>query len=55
LSETAEYATRPTYGQRLAQAGLTPTQIERVATLYRQQLADQMVAWQTSIVYLVAS
>ncbi|MFO7541046.1 MAG: AAA family ATPase [Chloroflexota bacterium] len=54
FSETENYATRLTYGQRLAQAGLTPKQIERIATLYRQQLADQTVAWRTRLLYLVA-
>ena len=53
--ETAVVSPRPTYRQRLAQAGLTDRQIEQVATRYRQQLADQTVVWQTNIVYLVAS
>jgi putative ATPase len=55
FGETDDYAARLNYGQRLAQAGLTPKQIEQVATLYRQQLAGQVVAWQTRLVYLVAS
>jgi putative ATPase len=53
FEETAEYAPRPTYRQRLASAGLTPTQIEQVASLYRQQLTDRTVAWQTRVVYFV--
>ena len=53
FEETAEYSSRPTYGQRLAQAGLTAKQLERVANLYRQQLTDQTVAWRTHVVYFV--
>jgi putative ATPase len=54
FDETTEYTARPTYGQRLAQAGLTSKQIERVASLYRQQLSDQIVSWQTYLTCLIA-
>jgi putative ATPase len=47
-------ASRPTYGQRLVAAGLTPAQLEQVATLYRRQLLDHTLPWQTTLLYLVA-
>jgi putative ATPase len=42
-----------TYGQRLLEDGLSPKDVEKVSTLYRQQLAEQVVSWETAIVYLV--
>ncbi len=45
---------RPSYGQRLLNAGLTQAELEQVSTLYRRQLVDQMVSWSGTIAYLVA-
>jgi putative ATPase len=45
---------RPTYGQRLAAAGLTADKVEQVAALYRRQLLDRTVPWHTTLLYLVA-
>lgn len=45
---------RPRYGQRLLAAGLTPTELEQIAALYRRQLTDQTVNWHTRHLYLIA-
>ena len=39
------------YGRRL---GLRPAEVVRVAALYRQQLQEQTVPWQTTMLYVVA-
>ncbi|MEW5989249.1 MAG: AAA family ATPase, partial [Chloroflexota bacterium] len=45
---------RPSYGQRLRAAGLSPDQVEQVAALYRRHLLDQSVSWQSSLAYVTA-
>ena len=43
---------RPRYSQRLRSAGLTPAELEQVATLYRRQLSDQTVTWHTTHLFI---
>ncbi|MDX1615475.1 MAG: AAA family ATPase [Candidatus Promineifilaceae bacterium] len=45
---------RPSYGERLAEAGLSPATVEQVADLYRRQLVDAQVEWRTINAYLTA-
>lgn len=44
---------RPSYGQRLAQAGLLPDEVAQVEQRYRS-LRDTTVAWQQTHAYLIA-
>lgn len=46
---------RPSYGQRLAAAGLSTIETEQVAAFYRRQLLDQMVDWRTTLAYVLAT
>jgi len=43
-----------TYGQRLLDGGLSEKEVAKVATLYRRQLQEQIVGWETAVVYLIA-
>ncbi|MEM7117687.1 MAG: hypothetical protein AAF614_34965 [Chloroflexota bacterium] len=45
---------RLTYRQRLHKVGLTAAEMQQVEKLYRRQLQQQLVAWQTTLLYLVA-
>ncbi|MFH2009923.1 MAG: AAA family ATPase [bacterium] len=45
---------RSSYAARLRQAGLDEDEVVRVAALYRQQLADRVVDWQTRLAFLTA-
>jgi putative ATPase len=56
--EDGEYATgdgRLSYAQRLAVAGLSTKEIDRVRDLYRRRLQGQVVAWQRTFLYLLAT
>ena len=43
-----------TYGRRLREAGLSEKEIEKVRTLYKRQLEEQIVGWETAVFYLLA-
>ena len=43
-----------TYGRQLVAAGLEKGEIEQVARLYRRQLLNKVVTWESRILYLVA-
>ena len=43
-----------TYGQKLLDGGLSANEIEKVHTLYKRQLEEQIVVWETAVLYLVA-
>jgi len=45
---------RSSYAARLQQSGLDEEEVLRVAALYRQQLADRTVDWQTRMAFLTA-
>ncbi|MFN2222103.1 MAG: AAA family ATPase, partial [Candidatus Promineifilaceae bacterium] len=45
---------RLSYAQRLAEAGLTDEQIERVQAFYQRRLAGQVVAWRRTLLYVQA-
>ena len=44
-----------TYGQRLLDCGLNEKEVAKVATLYRRQLAEQVVNWETAVAYMIAT
>ncbi len=46
---------RPSYAERLAAAGLSAVEVQQVAELYRQQLTEKSVDWQTTVLYLLAT
>lgn len=46
---------RPSYGERLAQGGLTPGEVEQVAALYRRGLVEKVVGWNGRLLYLLAA
>ena len=43
-----------TYGQKLLDGGLSANEVEKVHTLYKRQLEEQIVGWETAVLYLVA-
>lgn len=43
---------RVSYGERLKAGGLQPKDIERVERVYRRQLLEQLVNWETSVLLL---
>jgi len=45
---------RPSYRQRLAAAGLSAAECDQVAARYRRQLQEQVVDWETAVLYLRA-
>ncbi len=45
---------RPTYGQRLIDAGLDEKAVDAIAALYERQLRGQIVAWQSQLAYVLA-
>jgi len=52
--EAASNGGRASYADRLADAGLKSSAIEQVAELYRRQLEDQVVNWESTIVAIRA-
>ncbi|MFZ1401173.1 MAG: hypothetical protein WAS33_29985, partial [Candidatus Promineifilaceae bacterium] len=44
-----------TYGQKLLDGGLNAKEVEKVRTLYKRQLEEQMVGWETAVLYIVAN
>ncbi|RME07777.1 MAG: hypothetical protein D6816_06290, partial [Bacteroidetes bacterium] len=46
---------RPSYAQRLRVGGLTDEEVAEVAALYRRQLSEQVMVWQTVVVYVLAT
>ncbi|MCB0162983.1 MAG: AAA family ATPase [Anaerolineae bacterium] len=50
---------RPTFAQFLStpktSSGLTATELDRLKTLFQQQLANTVVSWQSTIAYIVGS
>jgi putative ATPase len=44
-----------TYGQRLLDGGLSKKEVKQVASLYRRQLQEQIVGWETAVVFVSAS
>ncbi len=49
-----EASARPTYGRRLAEAGLTNDEVAGVTDLYYRRLRDQLVPWTSRLAYIVA-
>ncbi|MAT98829.1 MAG: AAA family ATPase [Anaerolineaceae bacterium] len=43
-----------TYGRRLLEAGLSEKEVEKVRTLYKRQLEEQIVGWETAVAYICA-
>ncbi|MCP5100419.1 MAG: AAA family ATPase [Chloroflexi bacterium] len=52
FGETAVDEIRQSYAQRLGAAGLENEALSNVEKLYRRQLQDQTIPWQTKILYL---
>lgn len=46
---------RASYGRRLREAGVPADEVAAVAALYRRQLQDEMVRWETAVLYLCAA
>jgi putative ATPase len=44
-----------TYGRKLSEAGLSEKEVEKVRALYRRQLEEQVVGWETAVAYVAAS
>ncbi|MCA9932087.1 MAG: hypothetical protein KC419_26565, partial [Anaerolineales bacterium] len=55
FGEADEYAAQPSYAQRLRTAGITENDVNKLATLYRKQLQDQVVSWYVTTAYLIAA
>ncbi|MGB5059544.1 MAG: hypothetical protein WBO48_12650, partial [Candidatus Promineifilaceae bacterium] len=45
---------RPSYGERLAAAGLSAAEVGEVERLYRRQLEGRMVGWETAVAFVLA-
>ena len=43
-----------TYGRRLREAGLSEKEVDKVRTLYKRQLEEQIVGWETAVFYIIA-
>jgi putative ATPase len=43
-----------TYGRRLREGGLSEKEMEKVRTLYKRQLEEQSVGWETAVAYIIA-
>ena len=43
-----------TYGQRLLDGGLNEKEVKKVRTLYKRQLEEQIVGWETAVGYVVS-
>jgi putative ATPase len=43
------------YGERLGEGDIRPKDKERVAALYRRQLLEQVVAWETMVLVYIAT
>jgi putative ATPase len=44
-----------TYGQKLLDGGLSAKEVEKVHALYRRQLEEQILGWETAVAYIVAT
>ena len=44
-----------TYGQKLLDGGLSEKEVEKVRTLYKRQLEEQIVGWETAVAYIVST
>lgn len=44
---------RPTYGQHLLKAGIESTELEKLKGIFRSQLEDQVVNWQSTVAFVV--
>ena len=45
---------RPSYGERLAEAGLSAAEVGEVERLYRRQLEGKVVGWETAVAFVLA-
>ena len=45
---------RSSYGERLLAGGLSAAEVTKVAKLFREQLAEQTVAWGSRLAYIRA-
>ncbi len=43
-----------TYGRRLREASLSDKEVEKVRVLYKRQLEEQIVGWETAVAYICA-
>jgi hypothetical protein len=50
----AQPGQRPTLADHLLEHGLTPDELAAVKQLFQQQLSGQVVAWETTTVYIKA-
>jgi hypothetical protein len=46
---------RLSYRERLLDGGMDEGEVTAVGRLYRRQLADETVAWESSVLYLLAA
>jgi putative ATPase len=53
LSGISDLKERLSYRQRLIESGLEEEEVSQVAALYRSQLLDQVVAWQSALAYVL--
>jgi hypothetical protein len=53
LSGISDLKGRLSYRQRLIESGLEEEEVSQVAALYRSQLLDQAVAWQSALAYVL--
>jgi putative ATPase len=44
-----------TYGQKLLDGGLNAKEVEKVRALYKRQLEEQIVGWETAVAYISAT
>ena len=44
-----------TYGRRLREGGLSEKEVEKVCALYKRQLEEQIVGWETAVTYIIAT
>jgi putative ATPase len=45
---------KATFAQHLARQGIEPAELSRLRQIFQQQLAEQVIPWQSTIVYLMA-
>jgi len=48
-----EAGARPTWSQHLLRGGLSHEEVAQVRALFERQLSGQVVAWATTVVYVV--
>jgi putative ATPase len=51
----SEEGEKASYGQRLQEGGIRPKELERVEELYRRQLREQLVDWETGVVLVAVA